>query len=146
MKPVIVHSELHIWFALRFSVDYEHLVFTIIGEPILLYDVAQSNNVGCGSLDEPNVFVIARHFFPVGHYQVTTIALESHAASGLVSLCDQCLIAEQIHCGLTVQKYDLLEVQLVIEVWRLVEELGDVWLEFSVQLCELESPFYNMKV
>ena len=65
--------------------------------------------------------MIAHHFCLVGHYHGTTIALESHAASGLVSLCDQCMVAEQIHCGLTVQNYDLPEVQLVVEVWRLVE-------------------------
>ena len=41
---------------------------------------------------------------------------------------------------MTVQKYDLPEVKLVVEVWRLVEELGNVWLKFLVQLCELESP------
>ena len=119
--------------------DYEHLVFTIIGDLILLYEVAQTNDVGDGSLAEPNVFVIARHFCLVCHYG-TTIALESYVDAGLVGLCDQCLVAEQIHCGLTVQKYDLPEFQLVVEVWRLVEELGDVWLEFLVQLCELESP------
>ena len=110
MQPALVHSELHIWFALRFSVDYEHLVFTIIGDPIFLYDVAQSNDVGDGSLAEPNIFVIARHFCPVGHYHGTTIALESYATAGIVILCDQCLVVEQIHCGLNVQKYDLPEV------------------------------------
>ena len=47
---------------------------------------------------------------------------------------------------MNVQKYDLPEVQLVVEVWRLVEELGDAWLEFLVQLCELESPVCNLKV
>ena len=56
MQPALVHSEFHIWFAIYFSVDYENLVFTIIGEPILLYDVAQSNDVGDGSLAEPNLF------------------------------------------------------------------------------------------
>ena len=82
----------------------------------------------------------------MSHYDGTTIALESHDADVLVSLCDQCLVAEQIHCGMTVQKYDLPEFQLAVEVWRLVEELGDVWLEFLVQLCELESPVCNLKV
>ena len=81
--------------------------------------------------------MIARHFCLVVHYHGTTIAIESHAAAGLVRLCDQCLVAEQIHYGLTVQKYDLPEVQLVVEVWRLIEELGNVWLELLVQLCEL---------
>ena len=52
-----------------------------------------------------NVFLIARHFYLVGHYHSTTIALESRAASGLLSLCYQCLVAEKNHCGLTVQKF-----------------------------------------
>ena len=53
MQPALVHSELHIWFDLRFSVDYEHIFLTIIGYPIFMYDVAQSNNVGDGYLAEP---------------------------------------------------------------------------------------------
>ena len=61
MQPALVHYELHIWFVLRFLVDYEHLVFDIISDPILLYDVAQRNNVGDVSLAEPNCFVVARH-------------------------------------------------------------------------------------
>ena len=75
--------------------DYEHLVFTIIGDPIFLYNVSQSNDVGDGSLAEPNVFVMARHLCLVGHYHGTTIAFESHAAAGLVSLCDQFMVAEK---------------------------------------------------
>ena len=90
--------------------------------------------------------MVARHFRLVGHYHGVTIALESNTVSGLVSLCNQCLVAEQIHCGLTVQKYDLREVHLVVEVWRLVEDLGDVWLKLSVQWCELEPPLCNLKV
>ena len=52
MQPALVHSEFYFCFALRFSVDHEHLVFTIIGDPILLYEVAQSNDVGDGYLAE----------------------------------------------------------------------------------------------
>ena len=132
-----MHSELHIWFALRFLGDYEHLVLTIIGDPILMYEVAQSNDVGDGSLAKPNVFVISRHFCRVGRYYGIIIALDSHADAGLVRICDQFMVAEQIHCGLTFQEYDLPEVQLVVEFCRLVEDIGHVWLEFSVQLCEL---------
>ena len=51
-----------------------------------------------------------------------------------------------MHCGLTVQKYDFPEVQLIVEIWRLIEELSDVWLKFSVQMYELESPVCNLKV
>ena len=75
-----------------------------------------------------------------------TIDINYHAAAEFVSLYNQCLVAEQIHCGLTVKKYDLLEVQIFVEVWRLVEELSNVWLKFSVLLCELESPVCNMNV
>ena len=63
-----------------------------------MYDVYQSNDVGDGSLAEPKVFVIARNFCLVGHCHGTTIVLESHAAAGLVSVCNQCLVGEQIHC------------------------------------------------
>ena len=55
MKPALLHSELHIWFSLRLLSGYEHLVITIIGEPTLLYDVAQNNDVGDGSLSETNI-------------------------------------------------------------------------------------------
>ena len=65
MQPALLYYELHIWFALRFSVYYEHLVFTIIGDLILLYDVAQSNGVGDGYLAEPNIFVTACQNPPV---------------------------------------------------------------------------------
>ena len=137
MYPALVYSEIHIWFALRFSVDYEHLVLAIIGDPILLYDVAQRNDFGDGSIAELNVFVIARNFCLVGHYHGTAIALESHNDAGIVRICDQCLVAEQIYCGLTVQNYDFPEVQLIVEICRLIEELGDVWPELSVQWCDL---------
>ena len=66
--------------------------------------------------------------------------------TGLEHLCYQCLVSEKIHCGMTVQNYDIPEVQLIVEIWRLIEELGNVWLEFLVQLCELESLVCNMKV
>ena len=46
MQPTFVHSELHIWFSLHFLVEYEHLVLPIMGDPIFLYDVYQSNDVG----------------------------------------------------------------------------------------------------
>ena len=78
MQTALVYSELHILFTICFSVDYEHIVLAIIGDPILLYEVAQRNDVVNGSLVEPNVFVTARHFCLVGHYHVTTISLESH--------------------------------------------------------------------
>ena len=117
--------------ACRFLVDYEHLALTIIGDLILLYDISQSNNLGDGSLAEPICFVIARHFCLLGHYHDTTVAIESHNAAGLECICDQFRVTKEIHHVLTFQKYDLPDVQLIVEIWRLIEDLGDVWLEFS---------------
>ena len=42
--------------------DYKILVFNIISDSILLYDVAQSNNICDGFFAKPNVFVVTRHF------------------------------------------------------------------------------------
>ena len=140
MYPALVHSELYIRFVLRFYVDYEHIVPTIISDLILMYDIAQSYNVGDGSLAKPNAFVVTHHFCLVGHYHGYTVALKLHTDSGLERLCDQCRVTKQIHRVLVVQEYDLPEVQLIVEILRLVEELCDVWLKFSVQLFELESP------
>ena len=53
---------------------------------------------------------------------------------------------KKIRCGLTAQKYDLPEVQIIFEILRLIEELYYVWLELSVQWCELISPICNLKV
>ena len=69
--------------------DYKNLVFTIISDPILLYDISQINNVGDGSLAKPNVFVVTRHFCLVGHYHCSTVALKLHTVAGLVCLLDQ---------------------------------------------------------
>ena len=94
MQPALVNSELHIWFAPCFSVDYEHPVLIIIGDPILLYDIDQINNVGDGPLSEANIFVIARHICLVVHYHGTNVALESHTSSGIGRICDQCWVAK----------------------------------------------------
>ena len=138
IQLALVHSELHIWFFLHFLVDYEHIVLTIIVELIFLYDIAQSNNVGYGSLAEPNIIFVACHFCIVGHYHSTTVVLESHTAALLEGLCDQCRVAKQIHRGMDVQEYYLSVVQVIVEILCLVEDIFDVWLEFLVQLCELE--------
>ena len=105
-----------------------------------MYDIAQINNVGDGSLAKPNVFVEPRHFCLVVHYHGFTVALKSHTADGLERICDQFRVAKQIHSGMAVQEYDLPEVQLIVEILRLIEKLCNVWLEFSVQQCELEYP------
>ena len=91
-------------------------------------------------------FLVTRHFFLVGTYYGFTVSLKSHTAAGLERLYDQCPVAKKIHCELTVQKYDLPEVQHIVELLRQIEELCDVWLEFLVQFCELESPVCNLEV
>ena len=82
----------------------------------------------------------------MGHYHGFTVSLKLHTAAGIERLCDQFRVAKKIHRRLAVQEYDIPEVHIIVEILRLVEELCDVWLEFLVQLCELESPICNMKV
>ena len=90
--------------------------------------------------------MVTRHFFLVGRYHCSTVALKSHTAVGIEFLYDQLLVAKKIHCGLTVQKYDLPEVYLIFDILRLIEELLYAWLKVLVQLCGLESPVCNLEV
>ena len=48
-----MHSELHIWFVLRFLVEYKHIFLAIRSDSIFLYDISQNNNIGDGSLARP---------------------------------------------------------------------------------------------
>ena len=86
MYLALMNSELHIRFVLHFSLEYKHLVFIIISDPIFMYDVAQSNNICDSSLAKPNIFVVTRHFFLVIPYNCFTVALKLHAVSGLECL------------------------------------------------------------
>ena len=89
MYPALMYYELHIRFFLQLLMYYKHLVLNIISDPILLYDIAQSNNIGDGSLAKPNIFVVTRHFCLVGHYHCSTVAIKSHTSVGLECICDQ---------------------------------------------------------
>ena len=105
-----MHSELHIRYVLHFLVEYKHLVITIISDLIFLYDIAQSNIIGDGSLAKPICFVVTRHFCLGGHYHCSTVALKSHTAVGFECPCNQFRVAKKSILGLTVRKYDLPEV------------------------------------
>ena len=59
----------------------------------------------------------------MGPYYGSTVALKLHTASELEHLCDQFRVAKQIHRGLAVQEYDFPEVQIIVELLRLIEEL-----------------------
>ena len=82
----------------------------------------------------------------MGPYHDSNVVLKLYTSDGIERLCYQCWVAKQTNCGLNVQKYDLPEVQIIVEIWRLIEDIGDVWLKFSVQFCELESLVCNLKV
>ena len=82
----------------------------------------------------------------MGPYHDSNVVLKLYTSDGIERLCYQCWVAKQTNCGLNVQKYDLPEVHLIIEILSLIEKLCDVWLEFSIQRRELESPVYNLKV
>jgi hypothetical protein len=74
-----VHLEFHIWLGLRLSVHNNHKIVTIICDAILIYQIAQCNDIGDGSGAEPYSFVVALHCCLSSNYHGAAIALESHA-------------------------------------------------------------------
>jgi hypothetical protein len=56
-----VHLEFHIWLGLLFSVYNKHQIVTIICDAILIYLIAQYNDIGDGSGAEPYSLVVALH-------------------------------------------------------------------------------------
>jgi hypothetical protein len=80
-----------------------HLIVTIIRDAILLNEIAQSDDVGDGSCDDPNVIGVARHSVFVSHYHSTTAAFQYHDCGGFASLAYQGCIIEMINSLLTAQ-------------------------------------------
>jgi hypothetical protein len=76
-------------------VHNKHQIITIICDMILIYQIAQCNDIGNGSGAEPYSF----------------ISLESHAGYLFANLAYEGCITEEIHSGLTVKKDELLEIE-----------------------------------
>jgi hypothetical protein len=78
MQAALVHSEFHIWFGLRLPVNHKHKIITIICDTVLIYQIAQSNNISNSSCDEPHSLVVARHSCFSRYYHGSSVALQSH--------------------------------------------------------------------
>ena len=73
-----MHPKLHVWLVLRFTVDHEHPIITIICDVVLLDQVAQRDDVGDGLVTVPHIFVVPKHLCFLCHSHCTNITLQSH--------------------------------------------------------------------
>ena len=90
--------------------------------------------------------MVSCHLCLVGHHHGPTIALQSHTVTGLEGLFHESWVADQIHCGLAIQKYNLLEVKLDLGAMHLLEELCNSWFKLVLYLRELESIILELEV
>ena len=59
--------------------DHKHLFVTVVGDRVLLDDIAQSKCIGDGVLVVLHVHMIARHLGLFGHHHdPSTVALQAH--------------------------------------------------------------------
>jgi hypothetical protein len=73
VQSTLVHTEFHIRLALILPVYDKHLILTVICDAILRNKIAQSDDVGDGSSDEPDILVVAQHSGFLSHYHSTNI-------------------------------------------------------------------------
>jgi hypothetical protein len=81
MEPTLVHLEFHIWLGLRLLVYNNHQIVTVIRNAILIYQIAQCNDIGDGSVAELYSLAVAIHRFLSSYYHCANIVLELHAGS-----------------------------------------------------------------
>ena len=61
MQPVLVHSKLHVWFALRLSVKNENHFVVSVGNAVLKSYIYQHNNVSTDCFATPHTIVVVSH-------------------------------------------------------------------------------------
>ena len=76
MQTILMHSELHVWFPFRLSMDNEHHLIYPVGNQILDTQVYQSYNIGNRILTEPHNVVVAIHCCLVGHCNCAVIDIK----------------------------------------------------------------------
>ena len=59
MHTALVHSELHVGFALKFSMDDEHHLFDPICDNVMETQVSQGYDIGDGVFTKPHTIVVA---------------------------------------------------------------------------------------
>jgi hypothetical protein len=78
MQAALVHSEFHIRSGLRLPMDHKHQIITIVCDVVLIYQIAQSNDIGNSSRDEPNSLGVAQNSCFSIYYHGSTVSLQSH--------------------------------------------------------------------
>ena len=85
-KTALMHSELHVGFYLKLSMNYEHNIVDHVGDEELETQVDQGYDIGDGVFTKPHTIVVAIYCFLVGHFHRATIALQSHYSFRLICL------------------------------------------------------------
>ena len=74
----LVHSELHVGFPIRLSMDDEYNLIAPVGNKVMETQVAQGYDIGDGIFTVPHTIVVAIHHCLVGHFPRAAIALQWH--------------------------------------------------------------------
>jgi hypothetical protein len=117
---------------------HKHLIVAVITDSVLLVNhIAQRENVGNSFLIVPHMRMISWHDYLFLYFHGSTIAFQSHVVAGLESRFHQGWVTDQIHSGLTIQEYNLLEVKFDLGAMSLFEEFGNSWFKFYCHLFHL---------
>ena len=74
----LVHSELHVGFPIRLSMNDEYHLIDPVGNKVLDTQVAQGYDIGNGIFTKPHTFVVAVHCCLVANCHCAAIDLKSH--------------------------------------------------------------------
>ena len=74
----LVHSELHVGFPIRLSMDDEYHLISPVGNKVLETQVAQGYDIGDGVFTVPHTIMLAIHHCLVGHCHHAAVALQSN--------------------------------------------------------------------
>jgi hypothetical protein len=91
-------------------VDYEGAItIGVVGDSELLLDVLQGEYVGDGFRMEPYLAIVPNMGLHIGG-KIATVAVDSHAVSGLPDTGNKLAVAKQVNRALVVEKDHLSEI------------------------------------
>jgi hypothetical protein len=118
---------------------HKHLIVAVVSDLVLLNHVAQRENVGNGFLIVPHLHMISWHDCLFLYFHGSTIAFQLHVVAGLESQFHQGWVTDQIHSGLAIQEYNLLEVKFDPGAMCLFQEFCNAWFKFDCRLLNAPS-------
>ena len=77
-QTALMHSELHVGFYLKLSMNYEHNILDHVGDEELETQVDQGYDIGDGVFTVPHTIMLAIHHCLVGHCHHAAVALQSN--------------------------------------------------------------------